>query len=462
MNIVVTARGQRPLHPLLTCLLALVVGACGTDTPLEPVVADGPVARHTSEVPIAWTELQLQLIATTPGFTPPVAARALGYSGVALYQALQPGMPRHRSLVGIVNGLSSVPRPESGSTMHWPASANGVMAGITRHLFASTSAANRARVDSLALAATMSSAADASVLDRSLAYGHDLADAVFEWSKGDGGHEGYLRNFPTDYVPPVGPGLWVPTPRPNAEPLRAMQPYWGRNRPFILPPGDPSSDSDPGVPSPYSTDPASACYRDANEVYLTVRALTPAQRETALYWSDDPGATSTPAGHSVSILLQCLRARGSSLEVAAEAHARVGIAVSDAFVACWQMKYRYNVMRPITYIQTVIDPAWNASAITDPLVTPPFPEYPSGHSVQSGAASVVLATLFGESFSFTDRTHAARGFAPRSFNSFAAFAQEAALSRLYGGIHFRPAIERGLIQGRTIGARAATLPLQVQ
>jgi hypothetical protein len=464
-----TARHGRFVHTSaglygLAILGLLVISGCSTESPMAPEPTPGPVARHNADVAVAWSDLQMSLIATTPGYTPPVAARALGYSGVALYQALVPGMPDYRSLAGLVNGLSPTPQPMPGEQIYWPAVANSALATITARLFASTSPTNLARIDSLerALQAHYLDAPDVTVLNRSNSHGRLVAEAVFEWSKGDGGHEGYLRNFPTDYTPPVGPGMWVPTPRPVGAPQPAMQPYWGSNRPFILTPDNPSIDNDPGAPPAYSEDPASECYRQAHEVYTTVPALSTEQRAIALFWSDDPGRTCTPAGHSISILNQSIRTRGVSLEKSAEAYARVGMAVSDGFVACWQVKYRYNVMRPITYIRTVIDSTWNNPTITDPLTTPPFPEYPSGHSVQSGAASAVLTSLYGEGFSFVDHTHDAAGMTARSFGSFDEFAREAAISRLYGGIHCRAAIENGLAQGTKIGRRIASLPLKVR
>jgi PAP2 superfamily len=149
-----------------------------------------------------------------------------------------------------------------------------------------------------------------------------------------------------------------------------------------------------------------------------------------------------------------LRREDASLTAAAETYLKVGIAVCDAFVACWNTKYRYNLLRPVTYIQRLIDPAWL------PLLgTPPFPEYTSGHSVQSGAAFAVLTDLWGENYAFEDNTHDARGLAPRRFTSFTRAAEEAALSRLYGGIHFRPAIERGLEQGRCLADAINRLPV---
>jgi membrane-associated phospholipid phosphatase len=193
------------------------------------------------------------------------------------------------------------------------------------------------------------------------------------------------------------------------------------------------------------------------EVYDTVRQLTPEQRTIALFWADDPGRTSTPPGHSIALTTQVLREQNASLALAAEAYAKVGIAVADAFIGCWQTKYKYSVVRPITYIQQVIDPTWNNPDLTDPVTTPPFPEYTSGHSVQSAATAVVLGALFGNDYAVTDHTQDHRGFLPRAFDSFETLAQEAAISRLYGGIHYRAAIEAGLIQGHCIGKSVLAL-----
>jgi hypothetical protein len=243
--------------------------------------------------------------------------------------------------------------------------------------------------------------------------------------------------------------MWVPTP-PSF--LPALQPYWGSNRPFVLASPD-SCATEP--PLPYSEDPASSFYGEAFEVYDVVNHLSASQRETALYWSDDPGTTLTPPGHSISITTDVLRRQGENLGAAAELYARVGIAVADAFISCWRTKYRYNVIRPVTYIQQVIAPSWGAAM---PLVTPPFPEYISGHSTQSAAAAEVLTARYGD-LPFIDTTNVGRGFAPRAFPSFVVAAEEAAISRLYGGIHYRRSIEEGLAQGRCVADAVSRLQL---
>ena len=250
-------------------------------------------------------------------------------------------------------------------------------------------------------------------------------------------------------MPPVGPGLWVPTP-PAFQP--ALQPWWGANRCFAI---DDGTTCAPGDHTAYSRDEQSQFFAEAVEVYDAVNTLDAEREAIARFWADDPGATATPPGHSISIATQVLRAEDASLMTAAETYAKVGIAVSDAFVSCWNTKFGYNLLRPVTYIQRLIDPAWLPL-----LTTPPFPEYTSGHSVQSGAAFGVLADLFGDHYSFDDHTNDSRGLAPRHFDSFTQAADEAAISRLYGGIHFRPAIELGLQQGRCIADAVNALPVR--
>ena len=241
----------------------------------------------------------------------------------------------------------------------------------------------------------------------------------------------------------------MPTP-PGYQP--PLLPYWGLNRPFVLSSGE---ECPAPLPIPYSEDPSSKFYAEEMEVYTTVKSLTPEQRAIALFWADDAGKTFTPPGHSVSIATQVLQGKNASLALAAETYARVGIAVADAFIVCWHTKYTYDVIRPISYIRSVIDPSWNSPYITDPVVTPAFPEYTSGHSVQSMAAATVLTALFGDDYRFTDNTDLAWGRPARTFGSFFAAANEAAISRLYAGVHCRAAIEAGTQQG-SASAREST------
>lgn len=430
---------------LLLCLLVLL-----SATACRPIQEAPPASGYAASVALAWFNLSLKLVRETPGFSPPVAARAFGYLGVTLYQAVQPGMPDHRTLAGQLNELPALPVAQSGG-YHWPLAANRALAVMMHRLFPTATPQNLAMVDALELhwANQFAAEIDLPYYEASIAWGETIAEAIYQWSLSDGGDAGYARNISADYVPPSGPGQWVSTPPAFAG---ALQPTWGRNRPFVLADGN----ACPAPPPVYSEAPDSAFYQDGLEVYQIVNALTAEEREIALFWADNAGQTATPAGHWISILNQIL-ANGATLDVAAIAYAQVGIAVADAFIICWQTKYRYNVLRPITYIQAVIDPTWNVPAITDPLITPAFPEYTSGHSVQSAAAAAVLTHLFGANVTFTDHTHDTLGYSPRSFSSFAAAADDAARSRLYGGIHFRAAVEHGLAQGRCVAEQVLAL-----
>jgi hypothetical protein len=403
---------------------------------------------YEADVATAWYDLTLRLIRRTPGFSPPVASRALAYTGVSLFEALVPGITDGRSLAGQVRGLPNVPTAGRNAAYDWNIVANSTLASIARSLFPTAPAEDRAAIDALehGILAGARLGVPLGVVRRSIERGRQVAAAVFDWSTADGGHDGFVNNFPT-YVPPVGPGLWVPTPPAF---LPALQPYWGSCRTFATPSG---AACPPVDPTTYDEDPGSRFFEEASETYATVNALTDEQRAVAIFWSDDPGATVTPPGHSISMLTQILRQRNASLADAAIAYAKVGIAVADAFICCWDTKFQVNLLRPVTYIRSLIDPAWSSM-----LTTPPFPEFTSGHSVQSGAAATVLTDLFGE-VAFTDHTHDDRGLPSRSFRSFWDAAEEAAISRLYGGIHFRPAIEIGLEQGRCVGEHVNALRL---
>ncbi|HZI95062.1 MAG TPA: vanadium-dependent haloperoxidase [Patescibacteria group bacterium] len=394
-----------------------------------------PAAQFSSDLAVRWFSL-LHGVIKTEKLNPVVASRVIGYSSVAFYEALAPGMPHHRSLVGQLNELDSLQAVRPGRNFDWPSVANAAMARTLRAFFAAATPDSLAQINALELeiASARQAAVKSKLQSVSAAQGRAVADAVLAWAGGDG--FATANNCP--FTPPAGPGLWVPT-LPLFKP--ALQPCWGQLRPFVLSSG---GECAPPPPPAYSIDPSSEFYAQANEVFTTVNTLTPVQEEIALFWSDDPGPPGTPPGHWVSIVNQLAVRDGYTLEEAAEAYARVGIAVADAFISCWQVKFQHNLLRPITYIQSVFNPAWLPL-----LATPAFPEYTSGHSVQSGAAAQTLTDMLGD-VAFTDHTHDARGLAPRSFASFAAAADEAAISRLYGGIHYREAIAKGLEQGRCI------------
>ncbi|MDP4914265.1 MAG: phosphatase PAP2 family protein [Saprospiraceae bacterium] len=438
-------------NAILIVLLIIVISSCQKDPEFKtPQTAE----QQPLTVANKWFEQFYALTKACPGFTPPVAARAFGYAGVALYESVVPGIPTHQSLGTKLNGLPKMPIPNLGQNYYWPACANAAMAHLARNLYANMPNAQLEGVNQLEkqMVETFSSFSDLETLNRSKVFGQAIGEAIFAWSIDDGGHEGYNKNFPENYTAPTGPGKWVPT-APSFQ--RALQPYWGFNREFV--PGI-INRSQTLAPLTYSTSPTSTFFSQALEVYTVTNTLNPEQEIIAHYWSDDPGIGGTPPGHSINIATQILTKENASLALAAETYCKVSIAVADAFISCWKSKYEFNLLRPITYIRDVIDPNW-----TPILTTPAFPEYSSGHSVQSSATAQVLSDLFGYRYSFIDRTHEMRNDiigTPRTYASFYDYAEEAAISRLYGGIHFRDGIHFGLKQGRIIGESVSALPFK--
>ena len=428
-----------------------------TTAPALP--AQAAASAYSASVATEWFQLALLLTQQTPGFSPPVAARALAYLGLTLYESTVPGMPQHISLAGQLNELSSLPLAQPDEPLHWPAVANAALATMTRMMFAGATAENKARIDLLerSLPLKLSADFDASavspeVTNRSQTFGKLMSMAIMTWARTDGGHEawGPLKRSQQNYVPPGGSGQWSATPPAFAP---ALLPWWGEVRPFVLKAPD---ECKAPPPPEFSEETTSSFYKDAKEVHAISSQATQEQRQFALYWADDPLKTPTPAGHWVFIATDVLKSRKATLADAAQTYAKLNLAMADAFIAAWHTKYALNVMRPVTYIQLGIDSNW----VPGLMHTPPFPEYPSGHSVQSSAAAAVLAQAFGANTAFTDNTHNDRGWGPRSFKSFQAAADEAALSRLYAGIHYRFGVAGGQVQGACVAQKVLALKLR--
>ncbi len=393
---------------------------------------------YSADIATRWTELQLLLIKSTPGYAPPVAARTLGYTSLALYESVVHGMPNYQSMVGQVNGLTSLPKPDVTKEYSWGVVANSALGTLITQLYPTTNDINKRAIDSLKknIESNLKVAIEnPATIERSKAFGIEIANAIFEYSKTDGGHQGWDNNFPSDYKTPVGVGLWEPTSTQKIP----LLPYWGKIRTF----SSLNMTTNPVAPTNFSYKEGSDMYKLAKEVYDTGKALTNEQKAIANFWADG-GNTITPPGHHFNIANIVLKKEKVKLDKVAEVYAKVGMAVSDAFVACWRGKYTYNLMRPITYIRQAIDPQWSPL-----LSTPPFPEYASGHSSGSGAASEILTSIFGNNYEFTDNTH--NGTYPdRTFKSFYEYADEATISRLYGGIHYRQGNENGHKNGTEV------------
>jgi hypothetical protein len=419
--------------------------------------------------------------------SPPVTSRIHGYAGLALYEGLHRADPQYRSLGGQLLGLPPFPEPDAEHD--WPVVAaeaeRRVLGGLIEG-FAQPS--TRVMVDTLAeaqIARRRAVGVSEAVIESSLEYGGEIADRILARAAADGFAETRARN----YEPPVGRGLWVNTTTveeyapisvsastdlvrlsnpsaalvpgaanarqlvldrpsgadevlPDIDPPAALEPYWRDIDTWGLPSADVCA---PVPPIPYSEEPGSPFWAQADTVVQAAVALTEEQRTIALHWADNPGNTGTPPGHWVSIMRQLVGQFELGPLEAAEMFAVTGLGLADAFVSAWDEKYRSNVVRPVTYIRALMDPGWETV-----VVTPPFPEYTSGHSVVSGAAGEILTTLLGDGRAFVDSTHIASGIAPRRYESFNHAADEASISRLYGGIHYPMGIEHGKSQGACV------------
>jgi hypothetical protein len=410
-------------------------------------------AEVEREVLLTWHKLILELVRHTATYVPPVAARAFAYIGITAHEALASGNPALRSLAGQLTDLSPLPARVAGDydeacVLH------AALAMAVGELFANTGPTGLRAMEAMGrrMGEVASDGIDSAVVDRSVAQGKAIAAHILAWAAADGGAVIENMGFPMDYTPGTRPQDWVPTNLVRLQ-QAPLLPAWAKCRPFAMPAAD-ACDA-PAHPD-YDEAPGSEFHSAALEVAETGRSLTDEQKLIARFWSDDPMLTPTPAGHWIAIVVQIAERDALPVAKISSVLAKLGVAQADAFISCWSTKFKYNLLRPVTYVKRHIDPAWEPL-----LITPPFPEYTSGHSTQSGAASTVLTQAFGEDFAFDDATHVDEGLPVRRFPSFAAAAEEAAVSRLYGGIHFRFGNERGLDQGRLVGAYAAALRTEV-
>lgn len=395
----------------------------------------------SSDVVRSWINMQLVMLRLPlpAGTGTQGTDRSQGYTGIALYEAVVPGMPAYQSLSGQLTDFPAMPSTEPGKAYHWAASANAALAEISRRLFPTTADANKTAINNLeaSLLASYADEADAATLQRSAAFGKEVATRVAIWAATDGSanvNPAYV--FPPGTgLPPVGTGLWVAT---AATP--PINPYMSQRRLMV-----PGSDAGTALapPPPFSTNPASAYYAMVKRVYEASLVLTADQKAMADYFKDNPGYGA--GGGFVWCLQEALRIANPTLDQAALTFAKVGMATHDVTIVLFRNKYVFNVMRPVTYIRAYINPAW-----TTYIPTPNHPEFPSGHATSNGAILTMMSNSFGENFPLTLHTYDYLGYAPRHYNTFTELSTEAADSRVYGGLHYVETQEKSLVQGKKV------------
>ena len=468
--------------------LALFSVGCGPSADSRSTGSSGTTGLLLDNVDILYG------LASIERYNPPRASRLFAYASIALYEGWVHGLPELETLAGRLNGLEALPEPAAGESYDWTTVALTAQSATVSRILEGAQPFSLFELETF-LDREISAREEAGVspeeVARSREFGEALAAALSEWAAADR----YAQRVELDdYEAGTGDGSWVPTadygmsvplnqvtqmvqlfeedesretresetlgaewlsdrmlltarPSTITNPNVAMEPGWRHLRPFVL--SSPAEVEPPG-PYPYSEDPGSAFYGDAMEVYRVSQELTPFNFATGHYWADLPAETGTPAGHWLKITTAAAQQHDLDFPTALQALTLTAVAFADAFIACWDSKYGYDVVRPVSYIREHIDPEW-----VPVIVTPPFPEYTAGHSVQSFAAATTLTELLG-GLSFTDDTHTARyGFPARSYSSFLEAAQEASDSRLYGGIHYPKGLLDGDAQGKAIGTLVA-------
>lgn len=380
-------------------------------------------------------------------FSPPVASRIYAYASIAGYEASIHMDSSYRSLAGQVHGLKPLPKPESGVEYCYPLASVQAVLAVGRNLVFSED-----KMDfyyNKVMEEFRNSGIPDDVYDRSLQYGSKVADHIMVWAGKDNYKQ--TRSFPK-YSIEADDYTWKPTPPAYMD---AVEPHWNKIRTLAL---DSAAQFKPSAPTSFSKDNNSQFYREAKDIYEIGKHLTAEQKDIAFFWDCNPFMMNvkghvmfatkkiSPGGHWINITHVACKKVNADFTKSAEAYALVSISLNEGFISCWDEKYRSKLIRPETYINQYIDEDW-----VPLLQTPPFPEYSSGHSVISSASAVTLTELFGDDFEFTDSTEIEFGLSSRKFESFVKAAEEAAISRMYGGIHYKPACMNGITQGRAIG-----------
>lgn len=429
------------IKTLLATLAAVAFEACEKPNPNFQQDAANPEFLHRSM-------MSLTAVIKHDLFPPMIASRIYAYAHIAAYEALNAQTTHYQTLTNQIKNLPDMPKPDAGKEYCFPVAAVKAYLKVGNKLIFSED--SMAIYSQKLLADLKAIGMPKDVWERSLAFGDTIGAMVVKWASKD--NYAQMRSMPKFTVDQRNNARWRPTSPDYAD---ALEPHWNKLRPLTL---DSAAQFKPVPPPPFDSSKSSVFYKFAYETYKTVADSTPERIATAWYWDDNPIATTnaghvnfvrkkvSPNGHWLWITMYTCRQQHADIYQAADAYVRVAMGVFDAIISCWDEKYRSNVIRPESYIGKYIDANW-----TPIIVTPPFPEYTSGHSCISGASSTILGAIFGDNMAFTDSTEVQFGIPPRSFASFKEAANQAAFSRLYAGIHYRLACEIGLTQGAAVG-----------
>ena len=466
---------RTPLHKLIPFIISLL----GTFSVAQ---AQTPACAYGNQVFLKWNAVFLEIDRYAPGFRPSPGPRSLAYMGLSAYESVVHTMPRFNSLRGQLAG-ANLPTAQANAEYFHPATINESYYYMMHHFFdylQKIRPVEFAKIEKTYQECrnTYVGRVPAAILTRSEAFGKAMAKAVCDWETLDAvGHDAFLNPQPPIYVPPVGNGLWQPT-APDFS--RAAFPEMGKSRYFALK----GAEQLAVPPLPYSENPNSPLFKEAEEVFKRVNAINEKKYGSyedqwiAEFWSDDLlNLTFSPPSRLLSIANQVVQRENLNLSECAELYAKLGLALNDAGAATWKSKYHYNIERPISYIRRVLKNKYPAaatwlSALNNPItgvkgITPSFPAYPSGHSAFGGAGGKVLSSLFENNnrnwggYFFVDLSHLGRTefiSTPRYYFSFKQLAEEDAISRIPLGVHYRQDCTEGVRLGELAAKRVLEMP----
>lgn len=448
----------------LAFIVVLFASCLKQEDPIEVRPETLAPSLQSNDVVWTWMEEYLRVEKNLAGFRPAPTCRALAYIHMGGYETIIPGTENFKSLSTVIPGFPEVALNYRASQIDWSIALNAYYARTFKFFLFNASHADISSMNSIEAQQLdeLSTGLPDGIVQTSIDWGHEVANAVIAYSETD--REGADQSRvprPAQYFPPVGNGLWTPT-QPDYG--AAMFPYWGKVRTFAARIGDlvalPPSAS-------YSTDPNSDYYKEQLEVANTVNNMTNENHWIAEFWSDDiTGMTFSPPARIFAIANQLISLDRLNLEETLHLYCRLGIAINDAAVACWNSKYIYNTERPETYIRKYIDPDFKpilGEAIGTPGLNPAFPGYPSGHSTFAGVSWRMFENFFGVNYEFTDHCHYGRvefnGY-PRTYTNWKQMAEENAYSRIPLGVHVRMDCVEGLRLGNLMAIRALDLELE--
>jgi hypothetical protein len=379
-------------------------------------------------------------------FSPPVASRIYCYTSLAAYEAIKFNDPLYNPLTNRLNGFAAMPVPEKDKKYNFLLAATKAFFTVAQKITFSKDSLIKYQNN---LYPQFEALLEKETFDRSINFGDSIGNKILERTTIDQYKE--TRGMPK-FLGSNETGKWRPTP---PDYLDAAEPNWSKIKPLLL---DSATQIKCPAPPVYNENKNSNFYKTANEVYTITTNLTDEQRTVAKYWDDNPFVIEhsghlmfgnkkiTPIGHWVGITTIACKKTNADAVKTAQAYALTTIAMFDVIISCWETKYSYNHIRPITFINEFIDRNWQPF-----LQTPAFPEHSSGHSGISASAATVLTSIFGDNFGFEDTSDLKYIGMKRTFQSFMQAANEASISRVYGGIHYRTGVDAGAVQGREVG-----------